>query len=794
MPRSKNHTRRVARSRPRGIMQLNPEGYGFVRTSEGEFFVPHAKLGGAFDGDLVEVAPLPANASKGRSREGSGGGRYGHKRAARVVSVIERAHEVVVGRFEAAEPFGVVVPLDPHIPYDIFTQLSEAPDVEDGAIVRVRIAQFPSRNSAATGHIEEVLEHVDGLDEGVDAVVARHKFETTFSDAALEEARAASIDEVGALASGYRDLRERFVFTIDPDDARDFDDALSIEQMEDQGCLLWRIGVHIADVSHYVEWGSALDLSARRRATSVYLVDRVIPMIPEELSCGLCSLAPGEVRRSMTVDLYVDERAQLARYEIYPALICSNARLTYGEALEMLKGEGEPAASEGGKHAPCSDSPALENSPLGCSRRAELRAEHASRPHSGIEDQPVAVEGLYRAPVPENAEHTPCLQGPQGSRCDNASEFEPAAIPENAGRAPRVVPHEPNVPSGTFARAQDCLNTEYAPHSQGQRETSLRKRLLQLSLLASLRHEQRVCKGGIDFDQPEARVRLDEAGRPQGVELRRKNAATSLVEEMMIWANEVVAEHLSRAKFPCVYRVHEAPDLEGLAQLVPIFEEFPWFGKIDPVGFFTGSQHALQQAVSASRGRAEGELVSSLVLRSMKRAVYREKNCGHYGLASATYCHFTSPIRRYPDLMVHRMLKAELFGRPERFDQMTTNLGWICEHSSGMEREADDAQRESEELKLAEYLQRFVGQSFSAIVSGVSQGGLYARLENMAEGFIPVRTLGDDYFSFDAARYSLTGEETGARYRLGQRIAVVLFAVDSRVPQIDLRLAQGSRR
>lgn len=709
MPRSKNHTRRVARSRPRGIMQLNPEGYGFVRTSEGEFFVPHAKLGGAFDGDLVEVAPLPANASKGHTREGSGGGRYGHKRAARVVSVIERAHEVVVGRFEAAEPFGVVVPLDPHIPYDIFTQLSEAPDVEDGAIVRVRIAQFPSRNSAATGHIEEVIEHVDRLDEGVDAVVARHKFETTFSDAALAEARGASIDEVGALASGYRDLRERFVFTIDPDDARDFDDALSIEQVKDQGRSLWRIGVHIADVSHYVEWGSALDLAARRRATSVYLVDRVIPMIPEELSCGLCSLAPGEVRRSMTVDLYVDERAQLARYEIYPALICSNARLTYGEALEMLGGEGEPVTFEGGKHTPCSDSPALENSPLGCSRRAELRAEHA-------------------------------------------------------------------------------------PHSREQRETSLRKRLRQLSLLASFRHTQRERKGGIDFDQPEARVKLDEAGRPQGVELRRKNAATSLVEEMMIWANEVVAEHLSRAKSPCVYRVHEAPDLEGLAQLVPIFEEFPWFEKIDPVGFFTGSQHALQQAVSASRGRAEGELVSSLVLRSMKRAVYREKNCGHYGLASATYCHFTSPIRRYPDLMVHRMLKAELFGRPEKFDQMTTNLGWICEHSSGMEREADDAQRESEELKLAEYLQRFVGQSFSAIVSGVSQGGLYARLENTAEGFIPVRTLGDDYFSFDAARYTLTGEETGARYRLGQRIAVVLFAVDPRVPQIDLRLAQGSTR
>ena len=695
MPRSKNHTRRVARSRPRGIMQLNPEGYGFVRTSEGEFFVPHAKLGGAFDGDLVEVAPLPANASKGRSHEGFGGGRYGHKPAARVASVIERAHEVVVGRFEAAEPFGVVVPLDPHIPYDIFTQLSEAPDVEDGAIVRVRIAQFPSRNSAATGHIEEVLEHVDGLDEGVDAVVARHKFETAFSDAALAEARGASIDEVGALASGYRDLRERFVFTIDPDDARDFDDALSIEQVEDQGRLLWRIGVHIADVSHYVEWGSALDLAARRRATSVYLVDRVIPMIPEELSCGLCSLAPGEVRRSMTVDLYVNERAQLARYEIYPALICSNARLTYGEALEMLEGEGQLVASE------------------------------------------------------------------------------------NAGRAPRAVPQ----------RSEDCLSTEYAPHSQEQRETSLRKRLRQLSRLASLRHAQRDRKGGIDFDQPEARVKLDEAGRPQGVELRRKNAATSLVEEMMIWANEVVAEHLSRAKFPCVYRVHEAPDLEGLAQLVPIFEEFPWFEKIDPVGFFAGSQHALQQAVSASRGRAEGELVSSLVLRSMKRAVYREKNCGHYGLASATYCHFTSPIRRYPDLMVHRMLKVALFGRTGETSGLESALARIADHASTAERTAEEAARESQELKLFELLEQRIGDEVDGMISGVMPQGFFVRLADTCEGFVSLRDTGE-YFVLDAARRVLFGSDSGVVYRLGTKVRVRISSVYPYARRADFDLVR----
>ena len=684
MPRSKNHTRRVARTRPRGVMQVNAEGYGFVRTSEGEFFIPASKLGGAFDGDVVEVSPLPrARRGQGRgSHEGTGGGRdSSSKPAARVACVLERAHDVVVGRFEAAEPFGVVVPVDPRIPYDIFTPLADAPNVEDGALVSVRIAQFPSRDSAATGHIEEVLEHADGQDEGIDAVVARHKFETAFSPAALREASAAELDEVGALAAGYRDLRDRFVFTIDPVDARDFDDALSIEEIsrgEGVGRARWRVGVHIADVSHYVEWGSALDLDARRRATSVYLADRVIPMIPEELSCGLCSLNPGETRRSMTVDLVVADDGTLASYEIYPALICSNARLTYDEALEMLQGE------------------------------------------------------------------------------------------EDAG--------------------------EYAPRSQEQRETSLPSRLRALSRIAQMRRRARERKGGIDFDQPEAKVALDETGKPVRVDLRVKNEATSLVEEMMIWANEVVARHLENAGFPCAYRVHEAPDADGLAALVPVLEEFPWFQKLDPMGFFVGDAKTLAAAVDLARGRAEGELVSSLVLRSMKRAVYRPDNRGHFGLASGTYCHFTSPIRRYPDLMVHRMLKAQLFGRPEKFDQMTTGLAWICEHSSTMEREADAAARESQELKIAEYLQRFVGQSFPAIVSGVSQGGLYARLENTAEGFVPVRTLGDDYFAFDAARHMLVGEETGARYRLGQRIAVVLYAVDPRVPQIDLRLAQGTRK
>ena len=678
MPRSKNHTRRVARSRPRGIMQLNPEGYGFVRTSEGEFFVPHAKLGGAFDGDLVEVAPLPANASKGRSHEGFGGGRYGHKPAARVVSVIERAHEVVVGRFEAAEPFGVVVPLDPHIPYDIFTQLSEAPDVEDGAIVRVRIAQFPSRNSAATGHIEEVLEHVDGLDEGVDAVVARHKFETAFSDAALAEAHGASIDEVGALASGYRDLRERFVFTIDPDDARDFDDALSIEQVKDQGRLLWRIGVHIADVSHYVEWGSALDLAARRRATSVYLVDRVLPMLPEALSNDVCSLRPHEERRAMSVEMLIDEKGSVRDARITPSVIKSKARLTYGAVQVSIDA---------------------------------LQA------------------GDFRAAV--------------------------AALRPMAG-----------------AFAEDIAQSIGVLHE-----------------IAQALHANRVRRGGMDFESEEAKVRLNDEGVPVSVAIRRKTDATALVEEAMIAANEAVARYLRDAGIPSIFRVHEPPSSGDLAELVPILQEFGYDRHVSLANFKAGDPFAIQQVLSFARGRSEEFLVSSLVVRAMKRAVYVDSCEGHFGLASTAYTHFTSPIRRYPDLMVHRMLKVALFGRTGETSGLESALARIADHASTAERTAEEAARESQELKLFELLEQRIGDEADGMISGVMAQGFFVRLADTCEGFVSLRDTGE-YFVLDAARRVLFGSDSGVVYRLGTKVRVRISSVYPYARRADFDLVR----
>ncbi len=667
MAKGRKAVRRKPKANPTGVLVSRAEGYGFVATAEGEYFVSQSAMAGAFDGDLVELAPISRKgASKGDGRAGARAGAAGEGAglpAARVLRVIDRAHDTVVGRYEVAEPFGVVVPADPRIPYDVFTLRSDYPDVPDGAL-RVRIAQFPTRKSAATGHIEEVI--ADAADEvrvGVDLIVARHKLETVFSDGALAEAAAAVLDAEGALAAGYRDLTERFVFTIDPADAKDFDDALSLDYLEDE--RLWRLGVHIADVSHYVPWNSSVDLDARRRATSVYLADRVIPMLPPALSDELCSLKPGEVRRSMTADLYLNDAGEFVRADFYPALIRSDARLAYNEADAILLDYKEAVAAGG----------------------------------------------------------------------------------------------------------------------------DLAWRLVQCSRLAGLREAARTRAGGIDFATTEAKVALDGEGRPVDIVLRRKTDATRLVEEAMILANEAVAGCLETRGFPCL---HEPPAADALGSLIPVFQEFPWFTRPMEARLVAGDARTIQEILAASADRSEGELVSSLLLRAMKRAVYRPDNLGHYGLASEAYCHFTSPIRRYPDLVVHRMLRAALTRRPEKFDQEVAALPWIAEHSSDMERVADTAARQSQELKMAEYLSAFTGQAFSAVVSGVASYGLYVRLDCTAEGILPVRALGEEYFAFDPVRYTLTGEESGRVFRLGQRVPVVLKSADVPTAALEFALA-GSR-
>ncbi len=674
MARKRSLVRHKPRALLRGVLDSRDGKNSFVTTAEGDFFIPDSARDGASDGDLVEVAPVGG-------RKGGGRGRGSERPQGRVVRVIERASEVVCGRVELADPFAVVVPDNPGIPFDIFTLRADAPDVPEGAFVQVRITQFPTRHSACTGVIEAVLSEEGGGSGGIDMIVARHKLETVFSESALAEAAQVAVDEAEALAEGYADLRQRVVFTIDPADAKDFDDALSLERVRDaSGRLLWRLGVHIADVSAYVPWNSALDIEARRRATSVYLADRVIPMLPPALSEEVCSLKPGQVRRAFTCDMLVTDQGQVLQAQFYPSLICSKMRFAYGQVQQLLDTEGEG---------------------------------------------PVSLEGT------------------------------------------------------------------------GVGETMVRK-LKAASVLAQAMGRRRATAGGIDFSTVEAKVRLDGEGAPVGVELRQKTDATTLVEEAMIAANEAVARHLFGKDFPCLYRVHDAPAGEALAALVPVFREFSWFSRSGAALLGHGSPFVIQSVLEESHGRAEEELVSNLLLRAMKRAVYRPVNDGHYGLASKAYCHFTSPIRRYPDLVVHRMLKAALFKRPQLFDQEVAALAWIGEHSSYMERVAETAARESQTLKLAEYLEPRVGEAFAGVVSGVSSQGLFVRLERgvttelqlggAIEGFLPLRYLGPEYFMFDPDRYTLTGADTDQVFRLGQPLQVVLSRVDLATSRLDLRL------
>lgn len=920
MARSRSHTRRAPRSMPRGTLVVHAEGYGFVRTAEGEYFIPSAKLGGAFDGDVVEIAPLSSAASKAHRSSGRDAMRTRGRPAARVVRVVERAHETLIGRYEVADPFGVVIPEDPRIPYDIFTQRSSAPDIPHGALVRVRISTYPSRNTAATGVVEEVLGEADEPCIGVESIIARHKLETRFSDACLKEADGLRLDVEAALSRRYADLRDRCVFTIDPVDARDFDDALSLEWIGDDGSMgvtrerigsgdaaalsrgrigdgdapalsrervgddsaalsrepgicsdagltalsadagsassfaasstaagstavisgsgwenagaaVWRLGVHIADVSAYVPWGSAIDLDARNRATSAYLVDRVIPMLPERLSNDLCSLRPDEDRLSMTVDLYLDGKGRVNRYEVYPAVIRSKARLTYDAVQEWLDGFDSPgiAARPDDADAPfatdapavtdasnAADAPAVTVAPAAADAPAAvapaatnaLTASEGRSPYLlRLSGQKKAENGLEMSRTPQKLDldaadcpeslkttsysHVDCPKDGKAtcsSQSDGREEgHESAGRPpsawESAGRPPYACEAAGRPPSACETAPEAPL-----PHGAGI-PRQVADRLAPLSRIGKLRAEMRRRAGGIDFPSTEAKVRLDADGRPTGVDLRRKTDATSLVEEAMILANEAVAHRLVAADSPALFRVHERPAADGLAGLIPVLEEFDWFARIDKTRFALGDPHAVQAALEASRGRSEGELVGSLLLRAMKRADYRPSCEGHYGLASEAYAHFTSPIRRYPDLVVHHMLKALLSGRSELHDQEASALRWLGRHCSEREREADAAARESQELKLIELMESQVGEAFSGVVSGVAPYGLYVRLDNTAEGLLPVRRLGTEYYSLDAELHRLVGQDSGRTWRLGQRVAVVLTLADARRHVLEFRLA-----
>ena len=645
------------RSRARtltGTLVITRPGVGYVETSEGSFELARHGQREAMNGDEVEVALVEQR---------------GRQPRAVVRSVVTRAVETFLGRFAPAGPLGAVRPLDARIGHDFFVvpedPTPERLGVRDGDVVVARVTEYPTRRSAAVVTIERRVGSADELDLNVEAVIASYGLPGDFPAPVLEQAEEihARVDEELARDPSRRDLREALCVTVDPVDARDFDDAVGARRLPDGG---FELSVHIADVSHYALPDTPIDNEAKRRTCSAYLVDRVIPMLPERLSNDVCSLRPGQDRLAMSVVMRLDARGNVAAARMTRSAIRSAARLDYDTVDEVLLG-----------------------------------------------------------------------------RLDAPSE-----------------------------EVGELLRT--------------------LDEIRALRERVRRDRGAIDFETVEARVTLDGGGAPTGVSVRRRTRATGLIEEAMLLANECVAERLAQRDAPAAYRVHERPVPEDLRTTLPPLREL---GLVDDgetaSGLLAGDPFAIQRVLERARGTDGEQLASALLLRAQRRAVYLPVNEGHYALGAPAYCHFTSPIRRYPDVLVHRALKALLDGRIDGREMraQATTLPQLCRTCSERERAADAASRTSQRIKMAELLSDHVGERFSGVVSGCERFGLFVTLdETHAEGLVPVRALGSEWFAYDDARMTLTGEESGETWGLGRRVLVEVTGTSVPRGQIDLAL------
>ena len=654
------------RSRARtltGTLVVSRPGAAHVETAEGSFELARHGQREAMNGDEVEVALVEQR---------------GRQPRAVVRSVIARAVETFLGRFSPAGPLGAVVPLDARIGHDFFV-VPEDPSPErlgvaDGDIVVAIITEYPTRSSSPVVTLERRLGSADELDLNVEAVVATYGLPGDFSASVTQQAETIVADVAGELSRDprRRDLRGELCVTVDPTDARDFDDAVGARRLSGGG---YEVSVHIADVTHYVAPDTPIDNEAKRRTCSAYLVDRVIPMLPERLCNDVCSLRPGEDRLAMSVTMRLDARGNVRDARMATSAIRSAARLDYDTVDALLEGRVAPDA------LPCSP------------ERAE-----------GIADLLAALDEVR----------------------------------------------------------------------------ALRERI---------RRE----RGAIDFETVEAKVLLDEDGTPTGVSVRRRTRATGLIEEAMLLANECVAKRLADAEAPAAYRVHERPIPEDLrATLQPLRE----LGVVDAEsaqGLLTGDPFAIQTILDAAHGTGGEYLANALLLRAQRRAIYLPVNEGHYALGAPAYCHFTSPIRRYPDVLVHRALKALMAGRvqgPEMRAQATA-LPQLCRTCSERERAADAAGRASQKIKMAELYEGRIGERASGTVTGCERFGLFVMLdETCAEGLVPVRALGPEWFSYDEARMTLTGEESGEAWRPGSRVVVEVTGANPARGQIDLALVR----
>ncbi len=634
-----------------GRFQLTSKGFGFVipdnKGDKPDVFIPPRALNGAMNND--RVLARVNNDAHGKKPEGE------------ILRIIVHANNKVVGVFHQSGDFAFVTPDDKRIGQDVYVMKRDFNNARDGQKVVVEITAWPQEYRKAEGKVVEILGNLGDVGLEILSIIKQNDLPLEFTEEVLAASRKVPKLIRKSELAGRRDLRARAVVTVDGEDAKDLDDAVYAEQISENEFLL---GVYIADVSYYVTEGSVLDKEAQERGTSVYLVDRVLPMLPERLSNGICSLNAGEDRLAMACEMRLDEKGGVLSYEIFPAVINVRHRLSYNIVRAVLAGD------------------------------EELR-----------------------------------------QRYDD------------------VVPM-----------------------------------LEKMDALRQILHDKRARRGAIDFDLPEQKVILDEKLHPIEIVQRIHGNAEAIIEEFMLAANETVAQHMFKQRWPFVYRVHDVPaedKMQELAKLLANFNvKFKAAEKTRP--------KEIQQAVRAVAGRAEERLITTVALRSMKQAVYQTENIGHFGLAARYYTHFTSPIRRYPDLIVHRLLRQWLQSpklKGSEAEPLTAKLDAIAEHSSIRERVAADAERATVELKKCEYMADHIGEEYDGIISGVTAFGMFVELPNGVEGLVHISSLMDDYYEFFEERYALVGTHTGHTYRLGDKVRIEVLQVNISDVSVDFIMA-----
>ena len=626
----------------------HPKGFGFVEVEgrDQDYYVPEDKKNGAFHNDKVQVVLLPSTSGKRQEVE--------------IVKILERGTTKIVGTFQKSKNFGFVIPDNGKVTTDIFIPIERSKGAVDGHKVVVELTSYGGKDKKPEGKVVEILGHIN--DPGVDiiSIVKAYDLPMEFSEKVLKQAERVSGEVSDADREGRLDLRDVTMVTIDGEDAKDLDDAVSLS-MDGE---LYELGVHIADVTNYVQENSALDREALKRGTSVYLVDRVIPMLPHTLSNGICSLNEGVDRLALSCLMKIDQKGEVVDYKIAETVIRVNRRMSYTAVKKILEEQDEKTVAE------------------------------------------------YKELVP------------------------------------------------MFEKMEE---------------------------LAGLLRKRRKKRGSIDFDFPETKIILNRDGTPVEIRPYERNTATKIIEDFMLLANETVAQHFYWMELPFVYRTHDNPDAEKIEKLTLFIHNFGY-------GIKTNKEEVhpkeIQKLLEKIDGTPQEDLISRLTLRSMKKAKYSVDSTGHFGLACQYYCHFTSPIRRYPDLQIHRIIKEQLRGRlkEERISHYDRILPEVAKHASETERRADEAERETEKLKKAEYMESRIGECYDGVISSITGWGIYVELPNTIEGMIHVSRLPGDFFYYDENTYEMVGQDTGKRYKLGESVRIYVDSVDKMTRTIDFGL------